>query len=340
MLPLGDGTSLLFTADLLTEGVHFLRAATSARELGRKSLAVNLSDIAAMGARPVATLLSLALPADAEDAWTAEFTEGYRELSARYGAALVGGDTTRSAGGITINVTAIGRAPDAHVKRRDAAREGDIVFVAGELGASGAGLRDILAGRYDTPLAAVHRNPEPQVGEGAWLGARSEVHAMMDLSDGLASDLGHILDRSSAGAEVELLIPFAPRGPTCASTAACGGEDQVAHCRSVRRRPSGRLPRPLRLAAAIRWVASLPRLASSGPATGVPSRLTGTASNTSDSGTETASAPRSSETGPLKKRKTDGNFPAGIIETPCPKTAPHAFIRKSAGRTEIRRERE
>ena len=138
VLPLGDGTSLLFTADLLTEGVHFLRAATSARELGRKSLAVNLSDIAAMGARPVATLLSLALPADAEDAWTAEFTEGYRELSARYGAALVGGDTTRSAGGITINVTAIGRAPDAHVKRRDAAREGDIVFVAGELGASGA----------------------------------------------------------------------------------------------------------------------------------------------------------------------------------------------------------
>ena len=126
VLPLGNGTSLLFTADLLTEGVHFLRAATSARELGRKSLAVNLSDIAAMGARPVATLLSLALPADAEDAWTAEFTEGYRELSARYGAALVGGDTTRSAGGITINVTAIGRAPDAHVKRRDAARGGRV----------------------------------------------------------------------------------------------------------------------------------------------------------------------------------------------------------------------
>ena len=98
VLPLGDGTSLLFTADLLTEGVHFLRAATTARELGRKSLAVNLSDIAAMGARPVATLLSLELPADAEDAWTAEFMEGYRELSARYGAALVGGDTTRSAG--------------------------------------------------------------------------------------------------------------------------------------------------------------------------------------------------------------------------------------------------
>ena len=83
VLGIGGGESLLFTADLLTEGVHFLRAATTARELGRKSLAVNLSDIAAMGARPVATLLSLALPADAEDAWSSEFREGYRELSAR-----------------------------------------------------------------------------------------------------------------------------------------------------------------------------------------------------------------------------------------------------------------
>lgn len=224
VLPLAGGEALVFTADLLTEGVHFLRHATSARELGGKSLAVNLSDVASMGARPVATLLSIALPRDATQAWALEFIEGYRTLSERFSTPLIGGDTTRSESGITINVTAIGRAPDAHVKRRDAAREGDIVFVAGELGASGAGLRDILAGRYDTPLAAVHRNPEPQVGEGAWLGARSEVHAMMDLSDGLASDLGHILDRSSAGAEVELsLIPVAPGSDL--RTAACGGED-------------------------------------------------------------------------------------------------------------------
>ena len=224
VLPLGDGTSLLFTADLLTEGVHFLRAATSARELGRKSLAVNLSDIAAMGARPVATLLSLALPADAEDAWTAEFTEGYRELSARYGAALVGGDTTRSAGGITINVTAIGRAPRRTRQTPRRRPGGRHRLRRGRTGSLGRRTADILAGRYDTPLAAVHRNPEPQVGEGAWLGARSEVHAMMDLSDGLASDLGHILDRSSAGAEVELsLIPVAPGSDL--RTAACGGED-------------------------------------------------------------------------------------------------------------------
>ena len=108
VLPIGGGESLLFTADLLTEGVHFLRRATSARELGGKALAVNLSDVAAMGARPVATLLSIALPADAAGAWAEEFMEGYRALSARHGVALVGGDTTRSEGGITVNVTAIG----------------------------------------------------------------------------------------------------------------------------------------------------------------------------------------------------------------------------------------
>lgn len=224
VLPVGDGETLLFTTDLLTEGVHFLRAATSARELGRKSLAVNLSDVAAMGGRPVATLLSLSLPADATDAWAEEFMEGYRELSERFEVALVGGDTTRSAGGIVINVTAIGRAEASHIKRRSDARAGDTIYVTGELGASGAGLNDILADRCDTPLAAVHRNPQPQVAEGLWLGARPEVHAMMDLSDGLASDIRHILERSHCGAQIGTeRIPVATGANT--RLAACGGED-------------------------------------------------------------------------------------------------------------------
>lgn len=223
VLPLG-GEALVFTSDLLTEGVHFLRHATSARELGGKSLAVNLSDVAAMGARPVATLLSIALPPDAAGAWAEEFMEGYRELSARFGTPLVGGDTTRSESGVTINVTAIGRSPLTHLKRRRDARPGDALFVAGELGASGAGLRDLLAGHPDTPPARIHRNPQPQVDEGIWLGGRPEVHAMMDLSDGLASDLRHILDESDCGAEVELeRIPVAAGSDL--RTAACGGED-------------------------------------------------------------------------------------------------------------------
>lgn len=224
VLPLAGDEALVFTADLLNEGVHFLREAASPREIGRKALAVNLSDVAAMGARPVATLLSLALPADAAGEWAAEFMEGYRSLSAETGTALIGGDTTRSAAGIAVNVTAIGRAPLGNLKRRSAARPGDVIFAGGELGGSGAGLRDILAGRIDTPLAALHRNPVPQVAEGIWLGGRGEVHAMMDLSDGLASDLVHILDRSGVGAEVETLhIPVAAGADL--RTAACGGED-------------------------------------------------------------------------------------------------------------------
>ena len=224
VLPVGGGESLVFTADLLTEGVHFLRAAATPEEVGGKALAVNLSDVAAMGARPVATLLSLALPADATEEWAVRFMESYHALSARYGVALVGGDTTRSEGGIVINVTAIGRAEESHLKRRSAARPGDTLFVTDMLGASGAGLHDILAGRCDTPLAAVHRNPQPQVEEGIWLGSRPEVHAMMDLSDGLASDVRHIMTQSGVGAAVDLeRIPVA--GGADLRTAACGGED-------------------------------------------------------------------------------------------------------------------
>ena len=99
-----------------------------------------------------------------------------------------------------------------------------MIFTAGELGTSGAGLQDILAGRCDTPAAAVHRNPQPQVAEGIWLGSRPEVRAMMDLSDGLASDLKHILDRSGVGAEVAVeQIPAAPGADV--RMAACSGED-------------------------------------------------------------------------------------------------------------------
>ena len=200
VLPVGGGESLVFTTDMLAEGVHFLRAATSSRELGRKSLAVNLSDVASMGARPVATLLSLSLPDDATGAWAEEFMQGYRELSQEFGVTLAGGDTTRSAAGITINVTAIGRAADTHIKRRSGAHPGDVIFTAGALGASGAGLRDILAGRYDTPAAAVHRNPRPQVAE------RSMMWRMSDAID---------TERIPAAADADI------------RTAACAGEDYV-----------------------------------------------------------------------------------------------------------------
>ncbi len=222
VLPVGNGDSLVLTCDMLAEDVHFLRDRTTPYELGCKSLAVNLSDVAAMGAAPVATLLALSLPPDATDEWAAEFMRGYHDLSLRYGVALAGGDTTSSASGIVVSVTAIGRAPSGHIKRRSAARVGDLILVGDQLGASGAGLQDILAGRTDTQAAHIHRNPAPQVEEGRWLGARKEVHAMMDLSDGLASDLLHILRASNVGAEV-----YIERIPAYADvrSAACAGED-------------------------------------------------------------------------------------------------------------------
>ncbi|MDE7069560.1 MAG: thiamine-phosphate kinase [Alistipes sp.] len=221
-LPLGDGSSLVFTTDLLAENIHFLRSATSPRELGGKALAVNLSDVAAMGARPVATLLSLAIPRDLPDGWIEAFMEGYRTLSEQHAVGLVGGDTTASDSGLVINVTAIGRVADRCIKRRSDALPGDLIAVGGPLGESGAGLQDILAGRCDTPLARIHRNPQPQVEEGIWLGRRPEVHAMMDISDGIASDLRHILDRSGVGAQIDIeSIPTS----VAVETAVSGGED-------------------------------------------------------------------------------------------------------------------
>ncbi len=216
------GKALVITTDLLTEKIHFLREALSPEELGRKSLAVNLSDVAAMGASPVGSLLSLALPADCQGEWAERFMAGYHELSVRYGVPLIGGDTTSSKNSITINVVALGTASRTRIKRRNAARPGDIIAVTGPLGESAAGLRDVLAGRFDTPLAHIHHNPIPCVQEGEWLGRRNEVHAMIDLSDGLASDLPHIMELSGVGATVDLdRIPT----PCSIKDAVTGGED-------------------------------------------------------------------------------------------------------------------
>lgn len=203
VLPLGE-ESLVFTADMLIEDIHFLRKATSAYDLGYKSLAVNLSDVAAMGVRPVATMLSIAIPKELTGTYIEEFMAGYHALSKKYNVALIGGDTTASKGALSINITAIGRGKNANLKRRGDAREGDIILVNGSLGESGAGLNDILSGVYDTPLAKIHRTPEPQVNEGEWLGERTEVHAMMDISDGIASDLLHMLKLSQVGATIDV----------------------------------------------------------------------------------------------------------------------------------------
>ena len=223
VLPIGGDEALVITTDMLVEGVHFLREATTAEELGRKALAVNLSDVAAMGLPAVATLLSVALPPNAGEEWAKEFIAGYHSLSKEQGVALVGGDTTASEDKIVINVVAVGRGPLSNVKRRSAAKAGDAIYVGGELGASALGLKDILSGKVDTPNAELHRQPMAQSQEGVWLGGRAEVHAMMDLSDGLASDLCHILRASHCAAEI--FVENIPAVEGDVESAVCGGED-------------------------------------------------------------------------------------------------------------------
>lgn len=222
VIPCGDGEALVVTTDMLIEDVHFLRAVIPPYLLGRKSLAVNLSDVASMGAVPIASFLSIALPGDVSAGWADRFTDGYRSLSEEFGVPLLGGDTTSSQDRIAINVTAIGRIARAKVKYRSGARENDIVYVTGYLGDSAQGLLDIRSGVYDSPFVAVHHDPHPCVNEGIWLGNQPEVHAMMDISDGLASDLSHILEESKTGAEISIeRIPTR----TTVELAVTGGED-------------------------------------------------------------------------------------------------------------------
>lgn len=200
----GEDEAMVFTTDMLIEDVHFLRAASSPEEVGHKSLMVNISDVAAMGARPVATLLSIALPETAQGEWAERFVRGYSEASAREGVALVGGDTTASRDRISINVVVIGRAPMGNIKRRSAAKAGDAICVTGRLGISSKGLVDIMFGDLNTAAAKSHRLAQARTAEGLWLGTREEVHAMMDISDGIASDIKHIMEQSHVGATIEL----------------------------------------------------------------------------------------------------------------------------------------
>lgn len=207
VMPSGDG-ELLFSTDLLMEGVHFLRDESSAEDIGWKAAAVNLSDIAAMGGTPVATFLSIALPKDAQGDWAERFIEGYAQISRMYDVPLLGGDTTSSLRDIAVNVGILGRCPSGKRAMRSGAKPGETIYVTGHLGDSAGGLQAILKGidRNDMvqTLIARHKRPVPRVNEGRALMDSGKVGAMMDISDGIASDLRHIMKASGVGAVVRL----------------------------------------------------------------------------------------------------------------------------------------
>jgi thiamine-monophosphate kinase len=201
-LPLGH--VLLTSKDLLIEDVHFCRNWTDMYSLGRKSAAVNLSDIAAMGGIAHHLFLGVALPVDMSPADIDDFTRGFLAETAAAGATLCGGDTCRSKGALIISVTVQGSIIAEHLITRGGAQEGDLIYVSGTIGDSALALAQLQTGHQPHSfLAQRHHQPTPRLELGQQLAARKLAHAMIDISDGLYSDLGHILDQSHCGAVVD-----------------------------------------------------------------------------------------------------------------------------------------
>lgn len=199
-----DGSVILTTSDMLVEGIHFDLSLTDPFRLGRKSLAVNLSDIAAMGGKPLSFLLSLAIPASCTVEFLDELTSGMLSLAGEYGVTLVGGDTCASPRGLVISVTAFGEQVFDRIVKRCGAMAGDLVFVTGTLGDSALGLELLRRGETEGPLIDRHLDPRPRVHQGRALAEAGLPTSMIDISDGLAADMGHITDGSSVGVNLYL----------------------------------------------------------------------------------------------------------------------------------------
>jgi len=206
----------LITTDLLVERIHFLRDAISGFDLGYKSLAVNLSDIAAMGGTAREAFVSIAIPDECHLNYLDELYNGIKKLAAKFNVNVLGGDTTRSKVDLIINIVVQGIVSKKEILCRDAARPGDVIFSTGFLGDSKAGLHLIL-NEIDADTEALeallkaHLVPEPHLHEGRFLARRSGVNAAIDTSDGLSSDLAHIVEESRVGARLFAdKIPVSP----------------------------------------------------------------------------------------------------------------------------------
>ena len=215
------GFDLVVTTDLLVEGVDFRLGGgwTSPRDLGHRALAVSLSDAAAMGARPRFCLLSVGVP---RGLWRRRFLDGFyegvRSLAEVYGVLIIGGDTSRTPGGVVVDSVVLGEVRRGRALARGGARAGDQVFVTGALGGAAAGLKILESGAVRTSrtsagrgLVRRQRRPEPRVEWGALLSEKGLATSLIDLSDGLSSDLAHVCRESGVGARVDAsLLPLDP----------------------------------------------------------------------------------------------------------------------------------
>jgi thiamine-monophosphate kinase len=205
----GEGEKvLLATCDVQVEGIHFIRGRTSPRDLGRKALAINLSDIASAAGTPRFALVSLGLPRGLEAEFVDELYAGLREEAEGFGVDIVGGNISGTRQGVFIDIFLLGEAERGKVALRSGARPGDAILVTGSLGDAAAGVELLLNPGLSTTagygeIARSRRDsPRPRVREGRLLGSTGLVGAMTDLSDGLAGDLGHICEKSGVGARL------------------------------------------------------------------------------------------------------------------------------------------
>lgn len=221
------GRQLVLTADAMVAGVHFLPDDPAAT-VGAKLLRVNLSDLAAMGATPLAYLMTVSAPRDTSDAWFAAFADGLAQDQARFGIALLGGDTTAMPGPLTLSLTAIGHVAPGAALRRAGAMAGDEVWVTGTIGDGALGLLALQGKVADVDgwLAGRYRLPQPRLG----LALHGVVSACMDVSDGLVQDLGHLCRAAGLGAVIEAdCVPRSPAalaaGQAWLATCLTGGDD-------------------------------------------------------------------------------------------------------------------
>ncbi len=235
--PKKSGEYWLVTTDMLAENIDFRCEWTTPRQLGRKSISVNLSDLAAMGSRPRFFTVALGLPSGIPRRWIMEFYRGLIERGGTHGALLIGGDLSRSESGIIISITAIGESVRRRVLYRSGGRDGDALYVTGILGRSAAGLRLLSRGclqprtRSQREALRAHRQPDPRCAAGTWLSQSEMVRCMIDLSDGLSVDLPRMCAAGGdIGAEIDTArLPLFPAAAAWdldpVALALHGGED-------------------------------------------------------------------------------------------------------------------
>lgn len=213
VLSVPPGHELLVTTDFTIEKVHFRRDWHRPELVGRRCLTRGLSDIAAMGGEPRAAFLSLAVPSDVPQKWVDRFLKGLLDLAEEFKVPLAGGDTAQSAGGIQADIVVVGSVPRGKAVLRSGAKAGERIYVTGELGGSAAALARLEESK---PLGAEyvrHFRPQARVAVGQWLRQQGVASAMIDVSDGLSTDLEHICQESHVGAEIEAeAIPRAQVG--------------------------------------------------------------------------------------------------------------------------------